>query len=228
MNKKILWMLAASLILLPACRVWLFPEEFHFTGTLEVTEHNVGARVPGRITELFIDEGSSVKTGDVIATLDRYEQARKDYERAKKLFEKGGVSEQTLEEASLTLQDQQILSPVNGNVLVKIKEKGEVVSAGSPVAVIGDMSKRWVRIFVPEGQINRISLGDSAQIHFDGIGQSFRGRVIFIATRAEFTPRNVQTEEERVTQTFAVKVEIQDPPENLRPGVAADLKLKVK
>jgi len=73
--------------------------------------------------------------------------------------------------------------------------------------------------------INRVHMDQPALVHFDGLPQSFKGRVSFIAVKAEFTPRNVQTPEERMTQTFAVKVRLQDPPAYLRPGVSADVTL---
>ena len=228
MKKKIWIGIILLTFLLPACERLLFWRSAKFTGTLEATEHNVGARVAGRITDLLIDEGSKVKKGDLIAKLDRFEQAERDYLRAKGTFEKGGLSAQTLELAKLAYEDQQILSPVDGEVLIKVREKGEVVAAGSPVAVIGDLSKLWVRIFVPEGQINRVHIGEDADVALDGLKQTYRGHITFIATQAEFTPRNVQTPEERITQTFAVKVTLENLESNLRPGVAADVVLKEK
>src|SRR3989338_8942417 len=82
------------------------------SGTLELTEYSLGARVPGRLSTLKVDEGKRVKKGQLIATLDRYDQAKRDYERAFQLFNEGGATKQTLEEAQLSLEDQQIISPV--------------------------------------------------------------------------------------------------------------------
>ena len=80
-----------------------------------------------------------------------------------------------------------------------------------------------MKIFVPEGQINRVTLGDLATLRFDGLNRTYAGHVSFIAPKAEFTPRNVQTPEERITQTFAIKIALDDPDPSLRPGVAADV-----
>ena len=71
-------------------------------------------------------------------------------------------------------------------------------------------------------------MGQSAEIRFDGINEKFVGHVSFITPRAEITPRNVQTQEERVTQTFAVKVRLDSPVDYLRPGVAADVYFDTK
>ena len=202
-----------------------FSSPNQFTGTLETTEHNVGARVAGRVTSVLFTEGQKVKKDQLLATLERFEQTKKDYERTGEIFAKGGLSEQALEQARLTFEDQQVLSPVNGEVLIKVHESGEVVSAGTAVAVIADLSKQWVKIFVPEGQINRLRIGQEASVHLDGLKEDKIGHVTFIAAQAEFTPRNVQTPEERVTQTFAVKVNLDNPGE-LRPGVAAEVTFK--
>lgn len=220
-----------ALVLVPilfyfSCGRLPFTEKMKYTGTLEMTEHKVGARMAGRILRLNTDEGSSVRRDEVIAVLDRYNQAQKDFKRAESLLKAGGVTEQSVELAKLALEDQTVVSPVDGVVLVKVHEAGEVVAAGNPVVVVGDSSKFWVRIYVPEGHVNRVKLGQGAVIRFDGIKKRYAGHVSYISPQAEFTPRNVQTEEERVTQTFAVKVNLDEPADFVRSGVAAEVTLK--
>ncbi len=207
------------------CGLWNGVDHEKFSGTLELNEHVLGAKVAGRVMSLSVDEGSEVKKGIVLATMDRYEQTEKDYKRAVQLYEQGGGNYQSVEYAKLAMEDQVIVSPVDGVVLVKVHDVGEVVSSGSAVVVVGDRARFWVRIFVPEGIINRVRMGQQAKVRFDGLNQSFDGQVSFIASKAEFTPRNIQTAEERITQTFAVKVDIKNPPEFLRPGVACDVSL---
>jgi HlyD family secretion protein len=195
------------------------------SGTLEMTEHSVGAPAPGRLAQVLVEEGSTVKKGDVIATLDHYEQTKKDYERLLSLLKAGGVDKQSVEHAELAMKDQEILSPVDGIVMVKVREAGEVLTPGQTVAVIGDPSDRWVRVFVPEGAVNKVKVGQEARLRFDGVKDAHTGIVSYIAPKAEFTPRNVQTAEERVTQTFAVKIRIQTPVDKAHPGVSADVEL---
>ncbi len=197
----------------------------HFSGTLELTEHSLGARAAGRLVSVRVEEGDTVSKGQLLATLDRYDQAARDAERATDLYKNGGGSRQSVEQAELTLADQRIVSPVKGVVLVKAHEAGEVVQPGIPVVVVGDRTQLWVRIFIPQGLINRVQKGQKATVHVDGLEQGFPGQVSFISSTAEFTPRNVQTPEERITQTFAVKVTLDSPPDSLRPGVAADVDL---
>ena len=83
-------------------------------------------------------------------------------------------------------------------------------------------------IFVPEGMINTVRMNQPARVRVDGIKEVFPGQVSFISPEAEFTPRNVQTPEERITQGFAVKVTLDHPPEFLRPGVAGNVVFEEK
>jgi HlyD family secretion protein len=173
-----------------------------------------------------VDEGDTVKKGQLIGTLERADQTEKDYQRARSLYDTGGATRQALENALLTRDDQRVVAPVDGVVLVKAREAGEIVAQGGAVVDIGDTSDYWVRIYVPEGEINRVKLDQDAAIQFDGLKQMFHGRVFYVSPTAEFTPRNVQTPDERATQTIAVKVRLLDKDSALRPGVSADVTFK--
>src|SRR3989338_4463625 len=95
-----------------------------FSGTLELTEHSLGTKVAGRLATLNVDEGSLVKAGDTIATLDRFEQTQKDYKRWQGLLKAGGATTQDIEYAALALDDQRVISPIDGIVLLKVHEDG--------------------------------------------------------------------------------------------------------
>jgi HlyD family secretion protein len=117
--------------------------------------------------------------------------------------------------------------PFQGIVTVRHREPGETVSPGLPVLTVMDPDDRWVRIYVREDRIGQVQLGQEASITSDTYGdRTYRGEVIFISNEAEFTPRNVQTTEERVKLVYAVKVRItEDPTYDLKPGIAADVVL---
>lgn len=217
--KRINWMLLV--VALAGCSSRDAGNNLSLSGTLEMTEHRIGARTAARIERADVREGATVKKGDLLAITDRYNQALQELRRVQTTYQNGGTDLQTLERAELALEDQAVRASVNGVVLVKVAEVGEVVGAGSPVYVIGDKSDVWVRVFVPEGKINRIKMGAAATIQFDGLNGALKGEVSNIAPSAEFTPRNVQTPEERVLQSFAVKVRLVEPPANIRPGVSA-------
>lgn len=198
----------------------------HYSGTLELTEHVLGVKAAGRLTSLQVKEGDGVKAGQMIATLDHYEQAKKDYERIVELFNTGGSNAQAVEYAKLALEDQQISSPIDGVVLVKSAEIGETLSAGAAVVVVGDPKNQWIKVFLQEGQIGQIKMGQKTFVVVDGVNKTYQGHVSYIATRGEFTPRNLQSKEDRMTQVFAVKVTLDNPDDSVHPGVSAEVDFK--
>ncbi len=121
-----------------------------------------------------------------------------------------------------------IRAPYAGVVTVRHREPGEVVAGGMPVLTVMNRDDRWVRIYVREDQVGRVGIGQTARITADAYrDRDYEGRVVFIASQAEFTPRNVQTREERVKLVYAVKVAITgDPGHDLKPGVPADVRLE--
>ena len=117
-------------------------------------------------------------------------------------------------------------SPQAGIVLRKHVEPGEMIAAGTPVVTIADLTNIWVKIYIPEPQLGRIKLGQAAEVTTDSYrGKVYRGKVIFINSEAEFTPKNIQTPEERVKLVFAVKIGLENPNQELKPGMPADVKV---
>jgi HlyD family secretion protein len=106
-------------------------------------------------------------------------------------------------------------------------EPGEIVAAGAPVLTLMNPQDRWVRVYVRADRVGRIAIGQAATITSDAYDdRTYGGRVIFIASEAEFTPRTVQTTEERVKLVYEVRVRIEvDPTFDLKPGLAADVRL---
>lgn len=213
-----------AIVLICGCAQQKDIKNMTFSGTMELTEHVLGAKVAGRLTTLNVDEGDFVKKGQLLATLERFEQSKKDFDRVGVLYKNGGANQQSLEYAQLTMEDQEIVSPIDGVVLIKDVETGEIIPAGGGVVVIGDPHDQWVKIYVSEDMVHQLGLNQQASIAVDGSKQTYKGHVTFIADKAEFTPRNVQTPEERVTQTIAVKITVDNPDENLHAGVAADVR----
>jgi len=137
------------------------------------------------------------------------------------------AAEAAVAQVDATLDNATILAPFSGVVTVRHREPGETVGAGQPVVTLMNPDDRWVRIYVREDRIGRVSLGQPAHITSDSHPDiAFEGRVVHIASEAEFTPRNVQTDEERVKLVYAVKVQIvADEGLALKPGVPADVAL---
>jgi HlyD family secretion protein len=117
-------------------------------------------------------------------------------------------------------------SPQPGVVLRKHVEPGEIIAAGTPAVTIADLRNIWLKVYVPEPQLGRVKLGQAAELTTDSYkGKVYRGRVTFINSEAEFTPKNVQTQEERVKLVFAVKITVDNPSQELKPGMPADARI---
>jgi HlyD family secretion protein len=136
-------------------------------------------------------------------------------------------AEATLAAMDAVLTDMTIEAPFAGVVTIRHREPGESVGAGAPVLTLMNPDDRWVRIYVREDRIGTVPLGAKATIRSDSFpGKTYEGEVTFIASEAEFTPKNVQTSEERVRLVYAVKVRVKgDEAQELKPGMPADVTL---
>jgi len=289
------------------------------SGNVEVTEVNIGFKLPGRVKELLLEEGMSVRKGDKLASLDsdelesevlqkrayldetrarlreltagarpqELEQARasveyaeaelskaeKDYKRTEILFRNGAVSAQQMDmaqkiydvahaqhrkaietlslikegprkevieaarnrvrqaEAALKasearLRDATIHAPVEGIILRKNVEIGETVAPGIPVYTIGDPENPWIKVYVKEDKLGLVKLGQKAEITVDSYPEKiYEGKVKYISSKAEFTPKNVQTREERVKLVFGVEISVKNVNDELKPGMPADVRI---
>ena len=118
-------------------------------------------------------------------------------------------------------------APFSGVVLVRQAELGEVVSPGTPIVTLADLDHLWVRVYVPETDLGKVNLGQVVNVHTDSFpNKTFPGRVSFISSEAEFTPKSVQTQKERVTLVYRVKVDMDNPSHELKPGMPADVDIK--
>jgi HlyD family secretion protein len=133
-----------------------------------------------------------------------------------------------LRAADAALANAVVRAPFGGLVTVRHREAGAVVPPGSPVLTVMDPEDRWVRIYVAEDRIGAVKLGAPVSIKADTYpDRTYSGEVMHIASEAEFTPKNVQTQEERVKLVYAVKVRVTgDPSLDLKPGMPADVRVE--
>ncbi len=125
--------------------------------------------------------------------------------------------------------DAVLYSPVSGIVLKKNIEQGEVVQAGTPVFTIGDLDNPWIKVYVPETKKGLVKYGQKAEVTVDSYpGKVYEGTVGYISSEAEFTPKTVQTQEERVKLVYGIKVRLKNPNLELKPGMPADVKIHVR
>ena len=127
------------------------------------------------------------------------------------------------------LADTLAYSPVDGVVLVKAADVGEVLAAGTTIVTIGDIDHPWLRAYVNETDLGRVKLGTKAKITTDSYpGKEYEGRVSFIASEAEFTPKQIQTKEERVKLVYRIKIDLQNPEHELKSNMPADAVLHLR
>jgi HlyD family secretion protein len=116
-----------------------------------------------------------------------------------------------------------VRAPIAGVVTVRSVEVGDLVTVGSPIVTIANLDRVYLRIFVAETDLGLVKLGQPVEVRIDAFpGRVFPGTVDEISNRAEFTPGNVQTKEERVKLVFAVRVALENGERVLKPGLPAD------
>jgi HlyD family secretion protein len=136
--------------------------------------------------------------------------------------------------ASLELIDTQLAdtiatSPVDGVVLVKSADVGEVLAAGATVVTIGDIDHPWLRGYINETDLGRVKIGSKARLTTDTYpGKVYNGRVSFIASEAEFTPKQIQTQQERVKLVYRIKIEVDNPQHELKSNMPADATIELE
>ena len=145
--------------------------------------------------------------------MERIEQARADVRRA----------EEALALAETRLQYATLVSPLDGIVLTENIEAGEYVSAGTPIVTVGKMDTVWLRAFIDETDLGRVRIGQTVHVKTDSYpGKIYDGKITFISSESEFTPKTVQTDKERVKLVYRIKVDIVNPEMQLKPGMPAD------
>lgn len=125
------------------------------------------------------------------------------------------------------ISDSHIVSPINGYVVQRFVELGESVNYGSSIFKISDLLKVKLVVYVNEENLGKVKLGQSVEVTNDSYkDKSYKGKVIYISPEAEFTPKNIQTKDERTKLVFAIKIEVQNPEYELKAGMPADAKIK--
>lgn len=124
------------------------------------------------------------------------------------------------------LRDTIAISPIDGVVLAKGAEPGEVIAAGTTVLTVGDIEHPWVRAYIGETDLGRVKIGSAARVTTDSFpGKVYAGRVSFIASQAEFTPKQIQTFEERAKLMYRIKIDVENPNGELKSNMPADAEI---
>lgn len=237
MKKKPILLLPVAAV--AAVVVWrLVPRgEFLHAGTVEATEVDVSARVGSTIAEFPAQEGKDVRKGELLVRLAcedialAADIAEKDFARASRL--RGGPLSQEAydrlknkrDEAALKLDWCGIEAPSSGTVLTTYHEKGELVTPGVKLLTLADLSEVWATVYVAQPLLAKLSLDMPVDALLPEEGTWLKGRVSRISDEAEFTPKNVQTREERTRLVYAVEVTFPNPERRLKPGMTVEVRL---
>ena len=124
------------------------------------------------------------------------------------------------------IADAVVTAPIDGVVLVKAAEAGEVIAAGSTIVSLGDLDHPWLRAYINETDLGRIKVGGKARLSTDSFpGKVYEGRISFIASEAEFTPKQIQTKEERVKLVYRIKIEVDNSQHELKNNMPVDAEI---
>ncbi len=149
---------------------------------------------------------------------------RVDKERLAAAKAECGMAEAVLQEVQSIQNDLIIRAPAKGVITTRMADEGEVIAAGSPLFDIVDLDRLYLKVYIPEKEIGKVRLGLEAQVYIDAFpDKPFAATVRYIASQAEFTPKEVQTPDERVKLVYAVKLYLNENPDHrLSPGLPAD------
>jgi HlyD family secretion protein len=216
------------------------------TGTIDATTYDVASVIAGRVATVKVVEGSRVKAGDVLVTLDsaaltlQVTQAEQGVNAAKAAVAQArdddgsdadiaaAHARQKQAEAAVGLAKVQagyatITAPHAGIVVAVATNAGQAAAAGRTLVTLVDTSDLFVRAYVPEPDLGKVHVGQRATARSDSAAAAYEGMVSFISSQAEFTPNNVETADQRTKLVFQVRVRLTDSTGALKPGMPVDV-----
>jgi HlyD family secretion protein len=191
--------------------------------------HDAKARIDLQRMQALLEAGAAAAR-QLDAAENAAEEARGQLEVARAAVDeaRAALGERRAAEAAaqVRLDERRVVSPLDGVVLLRLVEEGEVVQAGQPLLVLVDPRDLFLKVYVAESQIGKVRLGNPARITVDAFpDRAFAGRVAEVAERAEFTPRDVHMPDERTRLVFAVKIRLENEDGFLKPGMPADARI---
>lgn len=239
--KKDKRLLAVPILLLLAYAGWTAyrGRDFRYAGTVEATEVALSPRISSTISSVNVQEGDKVAKGQALVALAcedlklAAELSERDYARSERLYKDGATPLEAFDRAKNRRDDAalkyswcRIDSPIDGTVLSRLKEPGEWASPGVKLLVLADLGSVYAYVFVPQTELYKLKPGQSVEAFLPEAGDAARkATVAFIRPQAEFTPKNVQTREERTRLVYGVKVALDNQDGVLKPGMPVEVRL---
>ena len=195
----------------------------------DVAEKNVDYQ---RYQELWRQNATSAQSRDLANTAMKQSAAALKHDQAMVGVAQRNIAaeaaavknaEETLRLAKITLGYTVLNAPFSGVIVVRQTELGEVMQPGTPVVTLADLDHVWLRAYVSETDLGKIHWGQGATVTTDTYpSKKYPGHISFISSSAEFTPKSVETHQERVTLVYRIKIDIDNPNHELKPGMPAD------
>jgi HlyD family secretion protein len=217
-------------------------KEFLYAGTVEATEVDLAARVNTVISKVNVREGDAVAKDQVLVELEgadlraAAENAAQDYRRAVQLFSAGSMTKGDYDRLKYRYDDARIRvdwltvsSPLQGTVLTRYHEPGEMVLPGTKLLTLADLGIVWVYIYIPQPVLAIVKPGMQVETVIpESNMRKITGTIVKVNEEAEFTPKNVQTRKERTRLVYGVKIEFKNTEGLLKPGMSVEVKLPEK
>lgn len=181
--------------------------------------------VAKRDAELYAEQ-SKASYHNMKAAEERQRHLEKGYRPEKIAAAEADVAraEATVKKANTLVGYKELYSPVDGVVLTKNCEVGDVVNSGTPLATLGDMNDCWVKLYIPSTQLSLVKLGDKCNVYVDPYpDRAFEATVTEVNQQAEYNPRMSLTQKERANMVFWIKISIKDTEGVIKPGMLADV-----
>lgn len=246
MRKYVLLIIAVILVVSSGCSTGK-SNKVVFAGNLEGDTTNVSAESSGKVTGITKEEGNYVKAGDIVYTLDdtmfqlqksQLEIQIKGLEVQLKMAEDKGNDDsiklaqynidsikKSLEMIEENIKRCTVLSPIDGVIANENFKKGEIVLQSNQMFNIMDNSKYYLKIFVPEKYLSKFNVKDKLQVYLSsGLDKHVSGEIVKIDTSGQFTPKNVETVEDKYNIVYGIKIAI-DADENIKPGMIAEVRV---
>jgi len=138
-------------------------------------------------------------------------------------------AQHSVDELMFIKTDSRTFSPIDGIITLRSAEPGEVIASGTPVLTVINPVDCYVRIYISEKVLGQVSIGQEIEVFTDSFpDKAFKGKLTYISSEAEFTPRNIQTQDERVKLVYAAKVTIKNDDLMFKPGMPVDVKIRLK
>ena len=204
----------------------LTQKQLDYTRAEKLYREQVGPQVSRDQAETNLKRAKTVAQ----SAQQQYDQALEGTRKEQLAVDRAQLAqaEQKMHLSRIYLDYTTLRAPEAGVILVRNSELGEVVAPNTPVVTVGDLDHVWLRAYINETDLGRVHWGQPVTVHTDSYpGKSYQGRISFISSKAEFTPKSVQTFEERVTLVYRIKIDLENPNHELKPGMPADAEIQL-